>query len=99
MEHTHDQQGANGINIYERSYLGGGIYHQRGTCKGISVGDTFNSRMCPKTTLTVKEIITLTDDKLGKWNNPEDAINCLYEAKMSDPDFINNPNYSPIAKI
>lgn len=84
MEHSHLWNGSKGVNIYRRSYLGDGRYYQRGTCKDIKEGDTFNSR---DTILRVDKIISIGDSK-GRFSNPDDAKNALYEAELVDDTFV-----------
>ena len=86
MVHTH-QRSRGTILQYARQYLGEGKYWIRGICKGIQVADEWISVLDPKTTLQVVTV-DLVKDSLGKWNNPEDGKNSLFEGTFYDPNFI-----------
>lgn len=99
MLHRHLSSASNQINIYERRYLGDGKYFQRGSCKGIAVGDDFVTYTNSAVTLTVVRIDRIYDAK-GVFNNPEDAKDAIYEAEMIDNQFTaDGYNYKPLSNV
>jgi len=80
--------------LYSRKYLGEGKYLQKGIAKGIQNGDTFISFTSPLTVLTAIDV--RTKDSKGKFRNPEDAKDSLFEGEFLDKDYQPNSKYSPL---
>lgn len=93
MEHLHLQT-SDKVFLYSRKYLGEGKYFQRGIAKGIQNGDTFISFTSPMTVLVCSSVIT--KDSNGRFRNPEDAKDSLFEGEFIDKDYQPNSKYSPL---
>jgi hypothetical protein len=94
MNQEHSFKGTENL-LYARRYIGEGRYYQRGLCKGISVGDEFSSYIGG--VLIVDKIISVADSN-GKFKNPEDGKNALYEAELVDTNY-SDKYYQPLPSV
>ena len=62
MLHKHDFSSACGVRLHSRRHLGKGVYYMRVVCKGLQVGDEWES-WTHRGTLTCTEIISVGDSR------------------------------------
>lgn len=97
MLYSHTSNPNMGIHLHARKHLGKGLYYQRLICKGLQVGDLWDSGTHPGCTLVCTKIISVNDSH-GVFTNPEDAIGALVEAEFQDNSYQGLP-YLPIYNI
>ena len=84
--------------LLERKHQGKGVYFQRGICKGIEVGDNFESQTAVGIKFKVCEIKVLRDAK-GQFKDAEDAKMSYYEAVLVDETYREGVPYGQAVNI
>lgn len=98
MLYSHTSNPNMGIHLHARKHLGNGLYYQRVICKGLEVGDEWDSGTHNNRTLVVTNIISVNDSK-GVFTNPLDAVGALIEAEFQDKGYMKGVPYEPIYNI
>lgn len=94
MLHKHGFSSSCGVHCLSRKHLGKGLYYMLVVCKGLQVGDEWES-WTHNGTLNCVEIISISDSR-GVYVNPEDAKDALIEAHFQDPSFRKDVPYTPL---
>lgn len=94
MLHKHDFSSACGVHLHSRRHIGKGVYYMRVICKGLQVGDEWES-WTHRGTLTCTEIISVGDSR-GVYPDPADAKDALIEAHFKDSSYREDINYIPL---